>query len=212
MGYRLEDSERFSDGIQRIVLEQVDEALDHLKPTVRNKDEAIHDARVCIKKVRSVLRLVRDPLGNEIFERADASYRDIARKLSKVRDSAAMLEIISKLTDHFSDQVSPDAFAGVRARLRRSKKERDPERERAITAASKSLREVRERVKEWPEVGHSQALSGGLKRVFKKGRTRLDAAYRDPTVENFHEWRKWVKHLLYQTRVLRPLWGEMMKA
>ena len=79
MSYRLKENEGFSEGIKRIVLEQLDEALANLKPAVRNKDEAIHDARVSIKKIRAVLRLIRDSLGKKIFEEEDIAYRDAAR-------------------------------------------------------------------------------------------------------------------------------------
>src|SRR6267378_360132 len=122
MGYRLREDERLSDGAKRSVLEQIDKALDLLKPTVRNKDEAIHDARVCIKKIRALLRLIRDSVEDETFRVEDTAYRDAGRMLSKVRDSAAMLEIVDKLINHFSDQLAKNAFGSVRAPLLRSTK------------------------------------------------------------------------------------------
>lgn len=212
MGYRLKDNEGFSDGLKRIVLEQVDKALDSLRPTVKNKDEAIHDARVSVKKVRAALQLIRDSLGDKIYEKEDRVYRDVARMLSNVRDSAALLEILDKLIEHFSDQLSRDAFTSVRAPLLRSQKARQQDRQSAMTKAARSLRQARKRVEEWPEAGHRQSLDRGLKRVFKKGRTNFKTAYDKPSVDSFHEWRKQVKHLLYQTRVLRPLWSKMMEA
>lgn len=211
MAYQLTGDESFSDGITRIVLEQVDKALVNLKPTIRNKDVAIHDARVCVKKVRAVLRLIRDSLGKEIYQEEDIAYRDLARTLSKVRDGAAMLEVIDKLSERFSEQLAADAFANVRGPLKRAKKARQQDRAKAIRAAARSLREARKRIETWPAVGHHKSLTAGLKRVFKKGRATLQAAYDDPGVDGFHEWRKQVKHLLYQTRVLRPLWGKVMK-
>lgn len=211
MGYRLKANEDFSHGLRRIVLEQLDKALDNLKPTVRNKDEAIHDARVCIKKIRAALRLISDSLGNKIYKAEDTAYRDAARVLSKVRDGAAMFEIVDQLIEHFEDQLSSDAFAAVRAPLTRSQKVRQQDRKSAMTNAAKSLRQARRRVQEWPDIGHRQALARGLKRVFKNGRTNFATAYDQPSVENFHEWRKEVKHLLYQTRLLRPLWQVPMK-
>src|SRR4051812_17111786 len=81
-----------------------------------------------------------------------------------------------------------------------------------MTGTAKALRRARKRAKDWPEIGHSQCLTLGLKRVFKKGRRNFAIAYAKPGVETFHEWRKQVKHLLYQARVLKPLWETMMTA
>ena len=212
MSYRLKENEGFSDGIKRIVLKQLDEALDNLKPTVRNKDEAIHDARVSIKKIRAVLRLIRDSLGKKIYEEEDTAYRDAARTLSSVRDSAALLETLGKLTEHFSDQLSREAFTSVLTPLRQSKRRRLQDRKKAMKDTANALRQARKRVRDWPEIGHHRSLTVGLKRVFKRGRANFAAAYVQPSIETFHEWRKQVKHLLYQTRMLRPLWETMMKA
>jgi len=212
MGYRFKDSEGFAKGIKRTVLEQVDKALDNLKPNVRNKDEAIHDARVSVKKIRAVLLLIRDSLGENSFDAEDIAYRDVGRKLSKVRDSAAMLETIDKLIEHFSDELAPDAFASIRTPLRQSKASRLQGRKQAMTEAAKSLRKARKRVADWPKAGHRQSLARGLKRVFRSGRDSFAKAYDQPEIETFHEWRKVVKHLLYQMRLLTPLWGNMMEA
>src|SRR4029450_6222597 len=133
MAYRLKDTESFAKGVKRIVLEQIDEALANLKPTVKNKDKAVHDARVSIKKIRAVLRLIRDPMGEKLFKKEDSYYRDVGRKLSKVRDSAAMLEIINKLIEHFSDHLSPDAFASIRTPLRQAKAGRQQHRKTSIS-------------------------------------------------------------------------------
>jgi len=123
-----------------------------------------------------------------------------------------MLEIVDKLIEHFSDQLSTDAFAGVRAPILRSKKMGQQDRKSAMTKVAQLLRQARERVQNWPEVDYHQALAKDLRRVFKQGRTTFATAYDQPSVENFHEWRKQVKYLLYQTRVLRPLWQTMMEA
>lgn len=53
-------------------------------------------------------------------------------------------------------------------------------------------------------------MADGLKRVYKRGRKRLAQAYADPSVENFHEWRKRAKYWRYQLRILRNLWPAML--
>jgi len=44
MSYELKPDETLSDGLQRIVRKQIDDALESLRPTVRSKDVAIHEA------------------------------------------------------------------------------------------------------------------------------------------------------------------------
>ena len=40
----------------------------------------------------------------------------------------------------------------------------------------------------------------------------MDAAAKDPTADNFHEWRKRVKDHWYHSRLLWPVWQKPMKA
>jgi CHAD domain-containing protein len=212
MGFRLKEDESFSNEIKRTIVEQLDEALEHLKPTTRSKDEAIHDVRVCIKKIRALLRLVRDSLGDDLYRREDTAYRDSGRMLSKARDDAAMLEIANGLIEHFSEQLSRDAFVEVLAPLKQSSTVAQGDRKIAMSKAARSLRQARRRVADWPKLGRHLSFSQGLKRVFRSGKNDFAKAYDDPAVETFHEWRKQVKHLLYQSQLLRPIWRKSMKA
>jgi CHAD domain-containing protein len=212
---RLDDvtrgSNSFSHEIKGIATEQIDNALDCLKQSSRNYDEGIHEARVCIKKIRALLRLVQDSLGPDSYASEDKAYRDTARILSKIRDSAAMLEITDTLVNHFSEQLSKRAFANVRKTLASSKSAKQSRQKSAMSEAAKQLRKARRRIQSWPKAKHTVALSKGLKRVFKQGRDQFSLAYDDPSIDTFHEWRKQVKHLLYQSKVLTPLWCNTMK-
>src|SRR5215510_9822180 len=211
MSYALKPDETPSDGLRRIVRKQIDKALENLRPTVRSKDAAIHEARVCIKKIRAILILSKHSLGNDIFDLEDTAYRDAAKALSKVRDSAAMLETLDQLIEHFSETLARDVFATVQATLKRSKTRKKPAQSRAMTKAAKALRQARQRIDDWPRIEHQQTLRD-LKLVFKRGHTSFVKAYEQSSVENFHEWRKQVKHLLYLSRVLGPMWSQMMAA
>ena len=209
MSYELKSDEKLSDGLRRIVRKQIDKALENLRPTVRSRDVAVHEARVCIKKIRAILLLSKHSLGNDIFDLEDTAYRDAARALAKARDSAAMLEILDQLIEHFSETLARDVFTTVKATLKRSQKLKQPAQSHAMTKAAKALRQARQRIDDWPRIEHQQTLRD-LKLVFKRGRTSFAKAYEQPSVENFHEWRKQVKHLLYLARVLGSLWSQMM--
>lgn len=55
------------------------------------------------------------------------------------------------------------------------------------------------------------AFYDGLKRVYKRGYKGFKHAYNKPKPENFHEWRKRVKYLWYNMRILRYLWDDVQK-
>src|SRR5262245_12670801 len=211
MSYRLKQDETISDGIKRIVVEQSDKALARLEAQHGSHDDAIHDARVCFKKIRAVLRLVETEFDPDIFRQENISYRDAGRSLSAIRDTAAMRETFNKLIDRFADQLAPNAFAAFHQLLKQSSTARRLEKKKAMLAVAKAIRTARRRVEHWPiqQDGFS-VLKQGVKRVHKKGRQSLVNSSGQPTVENFHEWRKDVKYLRYQIRVLKPIWSTML--
>lgn len=212
MSYRLKDHETISDGIKRLIIEQIDKALDGMQSRSGNQDDAIHDTRVCLKKMRAALRLVRSEIGPDIFRQENICYRDAGRRLSAVRDTAAMLETIDKLTDRFANQLAPDAFTELRQPLRQSSMARRLEKKKAMLAVAKTLGAARRRVEHWPDHANGfSAVGQGIKDIYKQGRQSFARAFEQPSVENFHEWRKDVKCLRYQIQILKPIWPVMME-
>ena len=211
MSYRLDHHETVAEGIKRIALEQIDKAFEQMKSTSGSQGDAIHDARVCFKRIRAVLRLVQAEIDDDIFRQENVCYRDAGRRLSAIRDTAAMLETFAKLTDRFADQLTADAFAELRRPLRQSSTARRLEKKKAMLAVAKILGTARRRVESWP-IHHNgfATLREGVQRVYKQGRQSFAKACEQPSVENFHEWRKRVKCLRYQIRILKPIWPMMM--
>jgi CHAD domain-containing protein len=211
MSYRLKQDETISDGIKRIVVEQIDKALAGLESQHGSQDDAIHDARVCFKKIRAVLRLVQTEFDPDIFRQENISYRDAGRSLSAIRDAAAMRETFDKLIDRFADQLAPNAFAEFHQLLKQSSTAQRLEKKKAMLAVAKTIRAARRRVEHWPiqQDGFSP-LGQGVKHIYKRGRQNFTNAIGQPTVENFHEWRKDVKYLRYQIRLLKPIWSTML--
>jgi len=95
MSYRMKRREKVAEGVRRIGLEQADKAVQQLTARNGNRDEAIHDARVCFKKIRALLRLMRAPLDGR-FDEENVFYRDLGRRLSSVRNNVAMIESLQK--------------------------------------------------------------------------------------------------------------------
>ena len=116
MGYCFKDPETVPEGIKRIAIEEFDKAVAQTKPKVKNRDEAIHGARVSLKKLRALLRFARTKDNADVFRHENACYREAGKRLSEVRDATAMIEAFDQLTKHYADQLAPDAFRRATSR------------------------------------------------------------------------------------------------
>ena len=207
MGYRLKDSESVSDGIQRVALDQIDSAIERLSLKTRNKDRAVHDARVSFKKIRALLRLVYGELGRDIFKLENNDYRDAGRRLAAARDTTVVALTLEELVHHFDKQLVDPDIKTLRKRLRRSRAVQQSDRKQILLQVAESLSAARERVETWPiEHDGFPSLRDGLRRTYKRGRDGYLLIRTERTTENLHEWRKQVKYLLYQVSILNPMW------
>jgi CHAD domain-containing protein len=210
MSYRFEENETVGEAIKRISLEQSQKALERLKSN-RNRDKAIHDARVRFKKMRALLKLIRGEIDEGTYRQENLCYRDAGRQLSSVRDSAAMVETLDKLVERFGDQLSPGVFEGIRKSFMKSKRKRQVEKKKIMSEVARTIRTAGRGIESWSINNDDfSALRGGVRRVYKQGRASIKLAYDQPGTEQFHEWRKHAKNLFYQVRILRPIWPDVL--
>jgi CHAD domain-containing protein len=214
MAYRLKRGESVIRGLKRVAREEMEEAgaqlSGHKKPS---RDEAIHDARKSIKKVRALLRLANAEQDG-IYGRENARLRDIARRLSKFRDAFAIIETFDALTTKFKRETL-NHLQSVREGLtkRRSQSAREEDVGIVIVEASSALRRAAKRVKNWPVRADGFAAIGpGLEETFRAGRKSLARVRQDARPENLHELRKRVKDHWYHLRLLEDLWTDVIKA
>jgi CHAD domain-containing protein len=207
--YRLKEGEPLPEELARVARGRIDHAIDELRDkTDSTPEEAVHEARKDMKKLRALLRLVRGELGEDTFAGENACFRDAARELSGARDADVMLETLGSL------ELPP----GVGLELRKAivtEQARDGagDRDESARDAVAILKEARKRVDEWPlEQDGFAAVAKGLKRTYRRGRRDFEAALEEPSVEALHEWRKRVKELWYHHALLRSLWPPVMEA
>ena len=209
--YRLKESEPLPEGLARVARGRIDHAIDELGgKTDSTPVEAVHEARKDMKKLRALLRLARGELGEQVYSRENACFRDAAHELAGQRDADVMLETLKGLT-------SLPAGDGWELRKRiQADRERHGDggdRSAAARSAVAILEEARGRVKDWPlEHDSFDALAKGLEKTYRRGRREFRAARDEPTVESLHEWRKRAKHLWYDHTLLRSVWPPMMEA
>jgi len=207
--YRLKAGEPLPEGVVLIARGRIDHAIAELRgKSDSGAEEAVHEARKDLKKLRALLRMTRGELGDDTFRRENSGFRDAARELSGVRDSEAMLDTLRTL----------ELPAGIERELRgtieahRALGDSDG-RDAAAAGVVAMLREARERVDNWPLARDSfDALRDGLERNYRRGRRDFRTARTEPTVETLHEWRKRVKELWYHHTLLRALWPPVMQS
>jgi CHAD domain-containing protein len=213
--YRLKKAEPVPEGIARIASGRIDHALDELRgKTDSTPEEAVHEARKDMKKLRALLRLVRGEVGDEIYRRENESFRDAAAELAGVRDADVMLATLGGLETRYGADLPADIAGGLRQALEVHHGETASEgRDEAAKVTVERLREARRRVDDWPlERDGFEAISEGLRRIYRQGRRGFEAARRDPSPEHLHEWRKRVKDLWYHCSILERTWPPVMAA
>lgn len=211
MSYQLKVSEPFSRGIKRIAAEEFGGALKGLQSG--GDHSTVHDARKRFKKLRAVLRLVRSNLGRKGYREANVLLRDAGRELSALRDAQVLVETLEALAKRFPDEAYQQAFrrAGQMLRSRQQLAEVQGDVLTEEVAAKAKVATLEKRIAHW-HIGNSwNAVGPNLGRVYERGLEAFKEAYRHPSDEGLHEWRKGVKDLWYHLRILNPLWPKVMK-
>ncbi len=194
-GIRLETDEPVPDGVRRIAREQLDLIARQLAG--EPGDREVHDARKAFKRLRTVLRLAREDVGEHVRRRENVAFRDAGRTMSDARDARV-------LVDTLDDLVEPGAFERLRNELG---SEATQAQEHVDTAAIlATVEDARGRVASWPSGDDPMAaLAAGLKRIHRRGRRAYETAKDEPSAEHLHELRKRAKDLRYATQILRPV-------
>jgi CHAD domain-containing protein len=202
MSYRLRPDESIADGLRRLAKKELRAAQDQLQ-TRAPRDEAIHEARKSVKKVRAILQLIEadDGLGTSSSRKR---LRKIGRALSRLRDASVALETLATLK-----REEPELFKGVYAGLRRRLIARKREAARAAVRdgmfddAARQLEKLRRMARRWrPAHSHFGALAAGITRAHSSGRKAMTRARLHRHAVDFHEWRKQIKRLWYELRLI----------
>jgi CHAD domain-containing protein len=214
--YRLRSDEYVPDGIRRIAGGQLLSAHDDLADaTKQTLGDAVHEARKRFKRLRACLRLSRDALGDETYDRENTAFRMAGRRLSGVRDAEVLVETLDGLRERFAEELPDAATDGLRARLREEHEQAVEglrENDAAIDMTLGELEAARTRAAGWTlDADGFAAVKPGLHRIYRRGRKRMRTATREPTTDNLHEARKRVKDLWHATQIVRPASPKKLK-
>jgi CHAD domain-containing protein len=208
MGFCLERDEKVGSGFQRILVEQTARLSEDLAAADKDLEKAIHEVRKRCKRVRAVARLLR-PNAKALYRQENGAFRDMARGLSPFRDADVRLETFDDLV---SRTDGPERFAVFREMLGDHHRD-ETKLEEQLSWTVKEVHAARERLKEakMSNCAAFKLIEPGLRDSYKRGRRAMSRAYDKPEETAFHEWRKRVKDLGYQTQTLRELWPPVLK-
>ena len=199
-----------AEAIRRLLTEQVDIAIDALQGADEDFDEAVHEARKCFKRIRAVFRLIRGDTGEAIYKRENVFFRDLGREFSGARDGLVLVESLDKITNKYDDHLKVKVSKPIRQHLvaqYETRKEHLAEEADKIDMALEQLQAAKERISHLIlEHEGFGAFKSGLKKIYGDGRDGMKQAYKKPSAEAFHEWRKDVKYLWHHMEIMTPTW------
>ena len=210
MSFELRVGETLGDGIHRIAEKEIDKVRGYANGSPRgSRDAMVHEVRKSLKKLRTLIRLVRPALGGKTYRRENIALRDIARPLTEVRDAAILVEALDKTTKAHGPGSRRRSFGNVRKELirhQRNVRGKILTEEDAFKSVDSAIKDALVRLDNWADVKDKWSSVGeGVQRVYRRARRAFAAVRQTPTVEHLHEWRKQSRYLRHQLELLRPL-------
>jgi CHAD domain-containing protein len=204
MPFRFKRKEPVAHAVRRIYGKVSNDALESLNDT--SHFEAVHGVRKEIKKLRSLLRLVRHDIGKEAYGKYTDTLRDAANHLRAMRDAQVTLGTFESLEKDFDGKVPTLRFPKIRSALRSHCRAEGKKLEDSAAPVKTLLRESQQQFKNLKVKPKGwKAIKPGLEKAYGQGRNAFAAVEREPSPENFHEWRKRVKDLYHQLSLLCPV-------
>jgi CHAD domain-containing protein len=213
--YRFDAGESPRDGVGRVAREQLDLTIErlHVAPAEDGADEAVHDARKALKRLRALLRLSRGALDDRRYRHENVVFRDVGRALSGIRDARVTLDTLDSLTESYKHELREGIWANLRASLAAATEQSaavEPDHASDLTGV---LSDARGRVDSWPlpQDGGPESFASGFARVYRRGRRAYKAASSKRDSGTLHELRKRAKDLWHAAQLLEPVCPTQMK-
>ncbi len=206
MGFRLKLREPLPEGLKRVLREQIDSALHACQNPAKQRGVTVHEVRKHLKKLRAAMRLAIGEVGKNCHSKEDRCVRKIGRLVSDLRDAQVRLQTLIKLRDKAGKNSGRECFPRTEELLVLERESFSAAFAGWQKEAIPQLENVKTRLMAWPldDLNWKQ-ICGAVCKTYRRGQRALARTIDAPEPENFHAWRKRVKDVWYQLRILQPL-------
>lgn len=210
---RFRRGETLSEALGRVTIEQFDIALGIAQATGPDRAVAVHSTRKAIKRLRAMLRLVRDRIPADRYHTDNQVLKLVGAELSSIRDSWVMAVTLAGLLPEDHDQSVSTLARRLEARYE-VKAAVLLDNEPHMASIVEQLENAKKRSRQWTILAddgdtplpHAFAtIAPGLERVYRRGRRAMRSVLASPTDTLLHNWRKRAKYLRHQIEALNVL-------
>ena len=206
MGFRLKVRKPLPEGLKRVFREEIDSALHMCQHPAKQRGVTVHEVRKHLKKLRAAMRLAIGEVGKKCHTQENRCVREIGRLVSDLRDAQVRLQTFIELRGYASKKTERQLFPRTEELLLLERESFSAAFAGWQSQAIPQLQGVKARLMEWPLVGLNwQQICGAVEKNYRRGQRGLAKTIDDPEPENFHAWRKRVKDVWYELRILQPL-------
>lgn len=211
MTFQLSEKEiihhHFQSGVARVLLEQTQEAESHLVSyNGDNLYDTIQNARNCVSRIRSVLRLVKSHIGND-FSAENRRFRELGMELSRLREQHAVVQALEKLKYLSGNINSVLQLENLKERFLTQINKNPEESRRQRKGIGQALNRLRRSQQTFqviqPQVHDEEVLAEALDHSSQEVMRTYNNALQFGGDDDFYHWRKSVNTLYHQTEMLQ---------
>ena len=201
MAFVLKADEKVGSGLARVACKTLAAGIDELGGEAPLGD-AIHTARKSVKKVRALVDLVRSGDDPQL-RRVDQRLRRVGHRLSEIRDARAIAETFGRISGRYRMAGAEPRRIARQLAERIGECEKESEGKKLRADAARALRKVTRRIRRSQlKRADVSSIAPGVKRSYRRANAALKTAAARGRVADLHRWRRRVKTLWYQLRLL----------
>ena len=207
MSYEIKPHCRIGPELQALARTEITQIIAALRALNSDTlDGRTHEIRQRLKRLRAVIRLVREPLGKRRYRTEDRVIRAAGRALGPLREGQAALTTLDGLQRRFFPGKPPAALLAARMTLAAQAQQCASALVASAVVATQisALEGLIERLTEWPVEGFGwKEVRRAIQCSYRSSKKHWKQAHDASDTDCLHCWRKRANDLWQYLRMLR---------